>query len=119
MQSGKILPVVRQFFSVAPKAGNAHRDADPQQGQQRSPERDATEEEAARAAELLSGSEEFKKSGLTARVVSHNGKAALTVCDRSGTQLRMIQNHEILRILISSIGEPKGPRQGRILDRRI
>jgi hypothetical protein len=116
MQSGRILPTFRQFF-IAAKAGNANRDSSSQQGRQQA-ERDATEEEAQRAAEILQGSDEFKKSGLTAKAGSQEGRFVVFVSDSDGNALRMIQSPEIVRILLS-LGMPQAPRLGRILDRRI
>lgn len=117
MQSGRILPTFRQFFTAAAKTGGANKDSNSQQGQQQA-ERDATEEEARRAAELLQGSDEFKKSGLTARAGSQEDRPVIFVTDGNGNALRMIQSPEIVRILLS-LGLPQAPRQGRILDRRI
>jgi hypothetical protein len=117
MQSGRILPTFRQFFTASAKAGSANKDSNPQQGQQQA-ERDATEEEARRAAELMQGSDEFKKSGLTAKAGTQDGRPVIFVHDQSGNALRMIQSPEIVRILLS-LGMPQAPRQGRILDRRI
>lgn len=117
MQSGRILPTFRQFFNASTKAGNTNRDSNSQQGQQQA-ERDATEEEARRAAELMQSSEEFKKSGLTAKAGLHEGRPVIFVNDRNGNSLRMIQSPEVVRILLT-LGMPQAPRQGRILDRRI
>jgi hypothetical protein len=117
MQSGRILPTFRQFFTAAAKAGTANKDSNSQQGQQQA-ERDATEEEARRAAELLQGSEEFKKNSLTAKAGSQDNRPVIFVTDRGGNALRVIQSPEIVRILLS-LGMPQAPRQGRILDRRI
>lgn len=116
MQSGRILPVFRQFFSTATKAGQSHRDSD-SQGQS-SPERDASEEEARRAMELLSESEEFKKNQISVGLELQGGRPTLVVRDRAGLTLRVLQGPEILRLL-QSMGSPQAPRQGRILDRRI
>jgi hypothetical protein len=117
MQSGKILPTVRQFFS-APKPTGARRDPDSQAGQERSPEREATEEEAQRAAELLADSDEFQKNGLSVRVEPFQGRSVLVVLDKAGSRLRTIKGAEIVRILLA-MGTHGSPRQGRILDRRI
>jgi uncharacterized FlaG/YvyC family protein len=117
MQSGRILPTFRQFFNASAKAGSANKDPNSQQSQQQA-ERDATEEEAQRAAEILQNSDEFKKSGLTAKAGSQEGRPVIFVNDSSGNALRMIRSPEIVRILLS-LGMPQAPRQGRILDRRI
>jgi hypothetical protein len=119
MQSGRILPTFRQFFATAQKADSANRDSNSQQGQQhRQPERDATEEEAKRAAELLQNSEEFKNNGILVKAAVIDGHHVLQVMDRNGNPLRVIQSPEIVRILLS-FGMPQASRQGRILDRRI
>ena len=116
MQTGRILPAFRMFFSATNKAGGSDRDRN--SGGQQSPERDATEEEARRAAELLSASDEFKQNGILVSVDVKDGRSVLLVRDAAGTPLRVIQSHEIVRILLS-FGSPQAARQGRILDRRI
>jgi hypothetical protein len=117
MQSGKILPVFRQFFSSTLKTGNSHRDANSQQGYQ-DPERDASEEEARKAAELLQESEEFRKNGLSVKFEWRNGRTALVVSDREGHVLRVVQSREIARLAFS-LSPGAFARAGRILDRRI
>lgn len=118
MQSGRILPTFRQFFTAV-KTGNATKDRDPQQGQgQSAPDRDATEEEARRAAALLSESEEFKQNGIKVEVNLFEEKFVIVVRDRNGVALRMIKGPDIVRALLA-LGLPQSPRQGRILDRRI
>jgi hypothetical protein len=117
MQSGRILPTFRQFFNASAKAGNTNRDSNSQQGQQQA-ERDATEEEARRAADLLQNSDEFKKNGISVKAGVENNRYVLVVSDRNGNALRVIQSPEVVRILLS-FGMPQASRQGRILDRRI
>lgn len=118
MQSGRILPTFRQFFTAAAKTGSANKDSNSQQGGYQQAERDATEEEAKRAAELMQGSEEFKNNGLIAKAGNQDGRPVIFVNDANGNALRTIQSPEIVRILLS-LGLPQAPRQGRILDRRI
>lgn len=118
MQSGRILPTFRQFFNASKKAGTADRDPGSQQNGHQQAERDATEEEARRAAEVLQGSDEFKNNGLIAKAGLREGRQVVLVSDRGGNALRVIPGPEIVRILLS-FGLPQAPRQGRILDRRI
>ena len=117
MQSGRVLPSFRQIFSNL-KTGSSTRDSNSQQGQGGSRERDATEEEARQAAELLSISEEFRKNNLKVSASNQQGKHVLLVTDGAGTLLRVIASAEIVRMLLMA-GTPDASRQGRILDRRI
>ena len=117
MQSGRILPVFRQFFSTALRTGNSHRDSSSQQGYQQ-PERDASEEEARKVMELLQELEEFQKNGLSVKFEWKNDRTALVVSDREGHVLRVVQSQEITR-LVFSLSPGASARAGRILDRRI
>lgn len=117
MQSGKVLPSFRQIFSNL-KTGSSTRDSNSQQDQGGSPERDATEEEARRAAEILTVSEEFRKNGLSVTAANQDGRCVLLVTDGNGSRLRVIRSPEIVKLLLG-MGTPESPRQGRILDRRI
>jgi hypothetical protein len=117
MQPGKILPVFRQFFSTQ-KADSTSRDSNSQQGHQQPQDRNASEEEAHQAAEMLRKSDEFKKNGLIVRAELQDGKAVLLVTDSAGSLLRVIRSHEVFKILLAaSLADSR--RQGRILDRRI
>lgn len=117
MQSGRVLPSFRQIFSNL-KTNSSTKDSNSQSGYGGSPERDATEEEAKQAAEILSASDEFKKNELTVTAAQQYGKFVLLVADRHGALLRVIRSPEIVKVLLVT-GTPESPRQGRILDRRI
>ncbi len=117
MQSGKILPPLRQFFTTL-KTGNATRDSNSQQGQNREPEKEASAEEAELAAKALADSEEFQKNFLSTEVTQQQDKPVILVKSSSGAVVRVIKNSEI-HVILQSLGSAKGPRHGRILDRRI
>lgn len=119
MQSGKILPVIRQFFGTAiePKAGKK----DSQSGYQNSQEnnREPTEEEIFQALEILNAQEEIQSSGLSAVAEKVQGKVALMMRDSHGTVLRVLRAADVHRILSTGKVGGKGNQIGRILDRRI
>ncbi len=118
MQSGKIAPVFRQFFTGTLGIKNAT-DSHSQQRQspEREPEREPTHEEALEALGLLTEQEEFQKSVLRAEVRTVEGRIYIFVFNAAGTQLRAIRGPEILRLLDG--GRAHGPRRGQILDRRV
>lgn len=119
MQSGKILPVVRQFFT----SGLTTRSATDSQSQNKhpyeQPEREPTKEEAEAALKALQVQEEFVKNGLVAELKILEGKFVILVTDSKGTNLRTLKGREILRALDGMAFAKSGAYLGRILDRRI
>jgi hypothetical protein len=120
MQSGKILPLVRSFFS-SPSVGNARNDGDSKrQSSQQKPEaeREPTEEEAAAATLVLRADEEFRKSALSVEISRVEGRIHLIVKNSAGTPLRSLKGGDIVR-LAARASSRGGANAGRILDRRI
>jgi uncharacterized lipoprotein len=118
MQSGRVLPVIRQFFTTSLTAKSAT-DSNPQNQQQKQQERDPSEEEAKAAFQLLLEQEEFKAQGLTVEMKTIEGKPCIIVCDSTGTQLRMIKGQAILKVLQTTVLGKDAHFRGRILDRRL
>lgn len=118
MQSGRIAPVLRQFFSGNVSAKSAtDRDAQNQQKQPQK-EREPSHEEALAALDLLTQQEEFAKALLKAELQFLDGRYSILVSNASGAALRTIRGEEVLRILDAGKGQQTAFR-GRILDRRI
>jgi hypothetical protein len=119
MQSGRIAPVFRQFFTGALGTKNAT-DSNPQQQQQqpeKEPDREPTRDEVLQALELLIQHDEFRKNALRAEVREEEGRFFLLVFNAAGAQLRAIRGQEIFRLINNQVAQ--GPRRGQILDRRI
>lgn len=120
MQSGKIAPIFRQFFSEATSTKSATDSHSQQQQKQKGePEREPTQEEALEALDLLSQQEEFQKNSLRAELRLSEGRHTILICNALGAQLKVIRGAEIMRILDGSGLGRKGPHLGRILDRRV
>lgn len=119
MQSGRVLPIIRQFFTnpistksaTDPHSGNQNK-----QGRQ---EREPKEDEAKEAFELLLEQEEFKLQGLNAELKFTDGRYSIVVTDKLGHTLRTIKGPGIIAILETSSLGKSGHFRGRILDRRI
>lgn len=118
MQAGKILPGFRLLFSQTKSAKGAQKDPNPGQQGGYGSDREPTEKEVLEAKDILNNSEDFKKNGLEARLVSAKGIFYLEVVNSSGTALKTIRGAEIFSLLISN-SQPGLSRQGRILDRRV
>jgi hypothetical protein len=118
MVSNRIPPLVRSFFTTTTTIGRTDKDSSSHQGGAGGqPDRDATEEEAKRALELLSSSEEFQKNALSAELSMAPGFPLIVVKNASGMILRSLRGKEILRLLEARPRE--GTHTGRLLDRRI
>ena len=118
MQSGRILPLVRSFFS-APGVGNARNDGGAkQQSTHQEPEREPTEEEARAAILVLRADEEFTKNALTVEMVRSDGRIHLLVKNSAGATLRSLKGGDIVRLAARATSRG-GAAAGRILDRRI
>jgi hypothetical protein len=118
MQSGRVLPVIRQFFTTSITAKSAT-DSQSQNKQQKQEERDPSEEEAREAFKLLLDQEEFKAKGLQVELKFIEGKPCILVCDGNGSPLRMIKGPAILQVLQTSLLGKDAHFRGRILDRRL
>ncbi len=120
MQSGKILPIIRQFFAT-PVSTKRSTDSDAGgKNPYEQPQREPTEEEALAALALLREEEEFLKSGLRAELTKEEGQLVILVSRSDGVQVRSIRGFEIVRLLQTSFpAGAKGKQLGRILDRRV
>lgn len=120
MQSGRIMPVIRQFFGSQVQ-GKRSLDSHSNQNsnQQGQSEREPTREEAQAAMELLVGQEEFKKQNLVADLKTIDGRFTIAVTDHSGHPLKVISGTAILRLLAGASLGREGHVLGRILDRRV
>jgi hypothetical protein len=118
MQSGKIAPIFRQFFTAALNPNRTDSNAEQRQSQGE-PEREPTHEEALEALDLLTQQEEFQKNDLRAELKQLEGRWMISVLNRAGAQLRMIRGMEIVRLLDKAGLGKKGHSRGRILDRRV
>lgn len=120
MQSGKIAPIIRQFFTgaVSPK-GQSDSHSQQKQHPEKEPEREPTKEEALEAFDKLTQQEEFQKNHLRAELRLVEGRHQIAVLNASGAQLRLIRGIEIVRLLETGDSGRKGAHLGRILDRRI
>jgi len=120
MQSGKIVPTFRQFFTSAlsPRStdSNGQQQQPPPQGE---PEREPTQEEALEALDLLIEQDEFRKNELCANLNQVESHWVITVLSSVGIQLRTIRGMEILRLLDKAGLGKHGHSLGRILDRRV
>ncbi len=119
MVSNRIPPISRSFFA-ANTVGNTNKDAH-SQGQgygQQEPDREATEEEARRAIDALTSTDEFQKNFLQAELSLVTGFPVIIVKNASGTALRSLRRREILRLL-QAPSPHDTTRSGRILDRRV
>jgi hypothetical protein len=117
MQTGKMPPIMR-FFMGAKRTESSNRDASFQQNFQDSPQKEPSEEEIFRAAEILNESEDFKKNSLKCEVVREGDFLVISVKNASGIQIRSIKSSEIFRT-IATLYATERNRHGRILDRRI
>lgn len=118
MQAGKILPGFRLLFSQTKSAKGAQKDPNSSQQGGYGSDREPTEKEALEARDILNDSEDFKKNGLEAKLISAKGTFYLEVVNSSGATLKTIRGAEIFSLLIST-NQPGISRQGRILDRRV
>ena len=119
MQSGRVLPIIRQFFTSPVSTKSAtDRDSGNSQQQQKQ-EREPTDEETKRAFEHLLQQEEFKLQGLVAEMRLIEGRSCIVVLDKNGNQLRVIKGPAVLKLLETSVLGKNGHYLGRILDRRI
>src|SRR3989338_3563364 len=120
MQSGRISPLIRNFFSPSI---TSKKNTDSETGgrnQYEQPQRQPTREEAELALSMLSGQEEFQKQGLTAVLRMEDNILIIAVSNAKGIVLRSIRGPEIVRLLeASSSAGDKSLHIGRILDRRI
>ncbi len=119
MQSGKIAPIFRQFFSGTLGSKNPTDSHSQQRQQGGEPEREPTQEEALEALDLLSQQDEFQKNALRAELQQFEGRQSIIVTNALGVQIKVIRGTEIIRILEGSGLGRTGPHLGRILDRRI
>lgn len=119
MQSGKIAPIFRHFFTEPLRSKGATDSNSQQQQPQGEREREPTEEEALEALDLLTQQEEFQKNSLRAELRTIDGRRSILVTNSQGTQLKVIRGMDIVRMLETSRLGAKGTRLGRILDRRI
>ncbi len=118
MQSGRVLPVIRQFFTTSLTAKSAT-DSNSQNQQQKQQEREPSEEEIRAAFELLLKQEEFKTQGLKVEMKSIDGRSCIVVSDSSGKELRVIKGPAVLAVLQTSVLGKDAHFRGRILDRRL
>ncbi len=119
MQSGKIAPTFRAFFTQALSPKGTDSNSQQQQQPEREPDREPTQEEAVEALDLLTQQEEFRKNELRADLKQLEQRWVITVRNRNGDQLRTIRGVEIIRLLDKSGLGKKGHSVGRILDRRV
>lgn len=119
MQSGRIAPIFRQFFTAALSPKNTDANSQQQQQYQGEPQREPTHEEALEALDLLTQQEDFQKNSLRAELMQLEERWVITVFASSGAQLRTIRGMEIVRLLDKSGLGKKGHSRGRILDRRV
>lgn len=118
MQSGRIAPLMRNFFNSV-RASSTNSDAGSQQNFGGQADREPTEEEARAALAILTNDEEIKKSALTAELIVRQGRLTIEVCNSGGTVLKALRGLDILRLLVPGAHPGQGNRAGRILDRRI
>lgn len=120
MVSNRIPPIVRSFFASNNSVSSTNKDSQSQgQGyQQQEPDREATEEEARRALDALTSTEEFQKNSLQAELSLVTGYPVIIVKNSSGAALRSLRRREILRLLVAP-SPNDSTRSGRILDRRV
>lgn len=121
MQSGKVLPIIRQFFSgpTAAPAKSATDSHSQQHQQQQSPDREPTDEELTAARELLANQEEFLRKGLKVEIRLVDGTKCIVILGADGQQIRAIPRREVLRLLDTRALGKNSHYLGRILDRRI
>ncbi|MGZ3693858.1 MAG: hypothetical protein ACXWQO_06630 [Bdellovibrionota bacterium] len=119
MQSGRVLPVIRQFFTTSITAKSATDSNSQNHQQKKDQEREPSEEETRAAFELLLKQEEFKTQGLKVELKSIDGRSCIVVSDSAGVQLRVIKGPAILAVLQTSALGQTGQMRGRILDRRL
>lgn len=118
MQSGKVLPVIRQFFTPSIKSKSAT-DSQSQNSNQQQKEREPSEDEAKKAFEILLTQEEFKAQGLKVELQTIDGRLSIVVSDAKGNQLRVLRGSAIVSILQTSALGKDTHFRGRILDRRL
>jgi len=118
MQSGKIVPIFRQFFTAALSPKNPDSNSQQKQSQGEA-EREPSREEALEALDALSQQEEFQKNELRAELKQIEGRWVISVITAMGGQLRLIRGSEIVRLLDKAALGKKGHSVGRILDRRV
>lgn len=118
MQSGRISPIFRQFFSTALTSKGAT-DSNSQNQNQHQQDREPSDEEAKAAFEFLLSQEELKAQGLQVELQTVDGRHSIVVSDRSGTPLRTIKGMGIVRVLETRALGKTGHQLGRILDRRL
>lgn len=119
MQSGRIAPIFRQFFTAALSPKNTDANAGQQQQPQGEPEREPTHEEALEALDRLTQQEEFQKNSLRAELLQIEGRWVIAVSSDKGVRLRTIRGSEIVRLLDKAGLGKSGHSPGRILDRRV
>lgn len=119
MFTGKISPL-RTILSAAAglRSDGAQKDSSNNQQMGQSPEREPTEEEFRKAAEILNESEEFKKNSIHCVLIRLDEKLALSVRNTKNEQIRLIPGSEIYRTILTVHATARN-RHGRILDRRI
>lgn len=120
MQSGKILPIFRQFFGTTLSTKSAERDSNSNNrndgGEQK---REPTKEEVLEALEILNMQDEFIQNGLCATAQFSENRHFIIVKDKNGSALRTLKGNEVIRVLELAKFDKKASRLGRILDRRI
>jgi|GEM_PF-7118390 len=119
MQSGKIAPTFRQFFTAALSPKSTDSNSQQQQQPQGEPEREPTQEEAVEALDLLTQQDDFRKNELRADLKQMEARWVITVFSKAGSQLRTIRGMEIVRLLDRAGLGKQGHSRGRILDRRV
>lgn len=120
MFTGKINPI-RTILTAATaglRSDSAQKDSSNNQNAGQSPEREPTEEEFRKAAEILNDSDEFKKNGIHCVLIRVEEKFALSVRNTKNEQIRLIPGSEIYRTIFTVHATARN-RHGRILDRRI
>ena len=121
MDSGRIMPVIRNFFgqTVSIKGNDRERSSkdNPQQDQQKK-EQQPSKEDAAHALAFLKSQETFIKAGLKAEVRELDGIFIIQVTDNQGSIVKTIRGVDLWRLLAQGKSTERDP-VGHILDRRL
>lgn len=118
MQSGRVMPVLRQFFTSS-LTSKTNKDANSQNQQSGGREREPTDEETRKAFDFLLQQEEFKTQGLKVELQTIEERLCIVVSDFNGNQVRTIRGPSILRVLENTALGNSAHFRGRILDRRL
>ena len=118
MQIPKILPFLNFTPAGSVKKSDRSLDRDPQQGGYQSPERQATEDEAKKAIEVLHSLKQITDNKLVLILIQEGLGFEISVQDASGNQLKRLKSGDVIRLLMTKVGD-QSKESGRILDRRI